>query len=85
MNFFEFVKNTINEGCIDNDEDDELNGGLAKEVRDGEIGFEALFPPDNNSAMVAAQAFHHVLTLATKNLLHVQQDALWSNILISVI
>lgn len=34
--------------------------------------------------MVAAQAFHHVLTLATKNLLHVKQAEPYAEIWVGV-
>ncbi|KAL1311252.1 hypothetical protein AAFC00_001441 [Neodothiora populina] len=42
---------------------------------DDSIPFETLLPPTQNSRIVAAQGLLHVLTLATKNLLHADQDA----------
>lgn len=77
MNFLEFVRSRLEEGqqdelADDGDTADLPMGGMFR--NNDEIGFEALFPPQSNSVMVAAQAFHHVLTLATKNLLAVNQE-----------
>ncbi|KAE9380371.1 hypothetical protein N431DRAFT_361982 [Stipitochalara longipes BDJ] len=71
-NFFEFVKNTIGEKLGDElaNEEDPLG---AQEFAEKSVTFEELFVPDNNSCIVAAQAFYHVLCLATKNKLWVQQ------------
>lgn len=67
-NFLEFVKNTATEMEIE--EGDELG------QVDGDtfVGFEKMFPPGGATKLVAAQAFYHVLSLATKNLLGVQQE-----------
>lgn len=75
LNFLDYVRNTIEEQALaERDEDDLLLGeGLPGEER-REVGFEVLFPPESNTAMVAAQAFHHVLTLATRDLLWVRQE-----------
>lgn len=67
-NFLEFVKNTAVEMEID--EGDEL-GQVEAETW---VGFEKMFPPGGATKVVAAQAFYHVLSLATKNLLGVQQQ-----------
>ena len=72
MNFLEYVKNTINEENIMAQEDEINENREREEVK--EVSFEMLFPPESNRMMVAAQAFHHVLTLATKNLLSVKQE-----------
>jgi meiotic recombination protein REC8 len=87
MNFLEFVRNTLTEGEVDELTDDadpldQVMGGMSKTEK--EVGFEALFPPESNSMMVAAQAFHHVLTLATKNLLVVKQEIPFGEIYLSV-
>ena len=71
-NFFEYVRNTISEKTGDEllgDDVDELVEGPKKFVT-----FEELFNPKQNSAMVAAQAFYHVLSLATKHRVWVEQD-----------
>jgi meiotic recombination protein REC8 len=71
-NFFEYVRNTISEKMGDElgeDDLDELVEGQKKFVT-----FEELFDPKQNSAMVAAQAFYHVLSLATKHRVWVEQD-----------
>ena len=72
LNFLEYVKNTLLEQEADEFKDDVLMGGV-EGSKTREVSFETLFPPESNSMMVAAQAFHHVLTLATKNLLSVKQ------------
>ncbi|TAQ89863.1 hypothetical protein B7494_g1836 [Chlorociboria aeruginascens] len=64
-NFLEFVRNTINEKTADE---------LVDEEEEKFVTFEELFNPDKNSRIVAAQAFHHVLTMATKNKIWVEQD-----------
>lgn len=90
-NFFEYVKNSIDEkfGAEEEDEDvDELSDDfdLARsrfkrskgkgKATDEEraVSFEQLFVPKQNSHVVAAQAFYHVLTLATKSKVWVRQD-----------
>ncbi|CZR51478.1 related to meiotic cohesin rec8 [Phialocephala subalpina] len=76
-NFLEYVKNTIDEKGDDElsqDEDDlDQIGGAG--VKGGKsITFEELFDPEKNTCMVAAQAFYHVLSLATKKRAWVEQD-----------
>lgn len=66
-NFFEYVRNTIAEKA-----GDELLGG--EEEVEGEVTFEELFDPSVNSAAVTAQAFYHVLSLANKGRVWVDQD-----------
>lgn len=41
-----------------------------------EISFEELLPPEKHTSVVAAQALHHVLALATKGLIAVRQEVL---------
>ncbi|KAH7418101.1 Rec8 like protein-domain-containing protein [Cadophora sp. MPI-SDFR-AT-0126] len=68
-NFFEYVKNTIEEKSTDElgDEDD-------AEPQQKTVTFEELFVPEKNSCIVAAQAFYHILSLATKRKIWVEQD-----------
>jgi meiotic recombination protein REC8, fungi type len=75
-NFFEFVRNTISEKAGDelgNDED-ELAGGMVGAGEGNYVTFEELFVPEQNSRIVAAQAFYHVLSLATKGRVWVEQS-----------
>jgi meiotic recombination protein REC8 len=75
-NFFEFVRNTIAEKAGDelgNDED-ELAGGTVGADGENYVTFEELFIPEQNSRIVAAQAFYHVLSLATKGRVWVEQS-----------
>jgi meiotic recombination protein REC8, fungi type len=71
-NFFEYVRNTISEKLGDElgNEEDPLG---AQEFGQKSVTFEELFVPDNNTCIVAAQAFYHVLCLATKNRVWVGQ------------
>jgi hypothetical protein len=69
LNFLEFVRCShaeVEADLEDLDIDDEPGQKW--------VGFETLFPPHESHRIVAAQAFHHVLSLATKNLLRVTQE-----------
>ncbi|KAL5317450.1 hypothetical protein ACEPPN_014545 [Leptodophora sp. 'Broadleaf-Isolate-01'] len=68
-NFFEYVKNTIEEKSTD-----ELGDDDDAEPQQMTVTFEELFVPENNSCIVAAQAFYHILSLATKRKVWVDQD-----------
>lgn len=88
--FLEFLKNTIEErngderlgGHSDHDELYESDGFLAVKRRATtelenqrlHVTFESLFEPSQTPAGVAAQAFFHVLNLATKRRCWVEQD-----------
>lgn len=80
-NFFDYVRNTIEEKTPDELGDDD-DGSHAREGegegiagRDARtVTFQELFDEERNSAMVAAQAFYHVLCLATKHRVWVVQD-----------
>ena len=48
------------------------------------IKFEEMLPPEQHTAIVAAQALHHVLALATKGLVDVDQDEPFSAIRLSL-
>lgn len=81
LNFLEFVRCSNRKDEEDEDEEDcfKYQDSQDSHVSDGEpkkkwVGFEDLFPPEESHCIVAAQAFHHVLSLATKNLLEVTQD-----------
>ncbi|KAI9809291.1 MAG: hypothetical protein M1825_002582 [Sarcosagium campestre] len=76
FNFLEFVKTNLDlandpgqgqwQGVVDDD-----NIG---EVSKAYIAFDEIIRPKEQSTIVAAQALHHVLSLASRNLLIVQQD-----------
>lgn len=68
-NFLEFVRLSI-EGRY-NDGEDIFHDGQFEDKR---VGFEELFSPATNSEVVAAQAFLHILALATKGKIWVEQD-----------
>lgn len=70
-NFLEFVRNAIEQAdghrvAGDNDDDDE------DDDEGGSVEFETLLPV-NQSRIVAAQGFLHVLTLGTRGLIGVEQ------------
>lgn len=81
LNFLEFVRCSSKEDEEDEDyfkyqdsqdsQDSHVSDDKPKEKW---VGFETLFPPKESHCIVAAQAFHHVLSLATKNLLEVTQE-----------
>ena len=71
-NFLAFVRDRT---------DAELSAGLAVEEV---IAFEALLPPVHNTNIVAAQALYHVLALATKNVLLVEQDEGFGDIMLRI-
>lgn len=70
-NFLSFVRAGIEEADIAREgvEEEELEELDQK----GSVLFEELLPHAENSRIVAAQALLHVLTLATKNMLHAEQ------------
>lgn len=70
-NFLEYLQAEIRSQTIPTVEEE---GELAGEVPEPEfISFEELLPPAENTKIVAAQALHHVLALAAKGLINVQQ------------
>ncbi len=81
-NFLEFVKAEITAlPTLASDDEDELS-------RDGPslsaVSFERLLPPTQHSKIVAAQALHHLLALATKSLITVRQDSPYGSIDLSL-
>ena len=79
-NFLDFVKTEI--------EGRRLALGVAEEEFAEPTGlpnavlFENLLPPFQHTKIVAAQALHHVLALATKGLIDVQQDMAYGPIIL---
>lgn len=69
-NFLDFVRISIEER-YDEDEDVFQENG---QLMDKKVGFHELFNPETNSEVVAAQAFLHILALATKGRIWVDQD-----------
>jgi meiotic recombination protein REC8, fungi type len=64
-NFFEYVKNSIDERAVDELSQEGQGAGF--------VTFGELFEEDRDTAVVAAQAFYHILTLATKKRVWVEQ------------
>ena len=81
-NFLEFVKAEIAaQPAQESDEEDEL---LGKEPPKLSVSFEQLLPSTQHSKIVAAQALHHLLALATKSLIIVRQDSPYGSIDLSL-
>jgi meiotic recombination protein REC8, fungi type len=71
-NFLDFLDAQIQaQPLTAEEEEEELPGG---ERQQRTATFEGLLPPGEHSRVVAAQAFLHVLTLASKNLITVMQE-----------
>lgn len=81
-NFLGFVKAEIRAlPAHANDDEDELSGDGLPKIS---VSFERLLPPTQHSKIVAAQALHHLLALATKSLITVHQDSPYSSIELSL-
>ncbi len=82
-NFLEFLKAQIGDEPPPNDDDEEQReSGIPRKTT---VEFEDLLPPRQHTKMVAAQALHHVLALATKNLLDIQQTEGYGPIVLSLV
>ena len=81
-NFLDFVKAEITNLVANaSDDEDELSGnGISK----SSVSFERLLPPTQHSKIVAAQALHHLLALATKSLILVHQETPYGSIDLSL-
>lgn len=81
-NFLEFVKaETKTLPAPASDGEDELSGDAFPA---SSVSFERLLPPAQHSKIVAAQAMHHLLALATKSLITVRQDLSYGSIHLSL-
>lgn len=77
-NFLEFVKAEIEAIPSPADDDkDELSGEVLSKRS---VFFETLLPPTQHTKIVAAQALHHVLALASRDLINVSQAVAWGPI-----
>jgi meiotic recombination protein REC8 len=71
LNFLEFVRTSIEK----REKEDSNDAGLSEAMgQKGFVIFGELLPPGENTKIVAAQALIHTLSLATKNLITIQQD-----------
>lgn len=78
-NFLEFLRTTIQEK--ERNQTDILeDAGLAKTTT-----FEQLLPRETNSSIVGAQGLLHVLSLATKGLIEVNQRSGYGDIVLSIV
>ena len=81
-NFLEFVKAGVTAlpANVSDDEDELSREGPLK----SSVSFEQLLPPTQHSKIVAAQALHHLLALATKSLITVRQNSPYGSIDLSL-
>ncbi|MCJ1393678.1 hypothetical protein MMC18_006554 [Xylographa bjoerkii] len=83
-NFLEFVKAEMAATSAKvNEDEDELAGDF--HIPKDFINFHELLPPAQHSKIVAAQAFHHMLALANKGLLNVDQTVGYGPIKVAVV
>ena len=81
-NFLEYVRTEISAIPAPADEDeDELSGNGQPKAS---VQFEQLLPPARHTKVVASQALHHILALATKNLIDVKQTMVFGPIDLSL-
>ena len=78
-NFLGYLHNKIEEQQADR----ELDLDATEPVND--ISFDKLVEPEDNSYIVAAQAFHHTLSLATKGYLRIKQERAYGDIKIQIL
>ena len=82
QNFLDFVKAEIMALPANaSDDEDELSGDIPSQFS---VSFEQLLPPTQHSKIVAAQALHHLLALATKSLITVRQGKSYGSIDLSL-
>ena len=88
VNFFDFVRETIEAlppplpVLEDVHADDPASEEGRQKMR--RVEFEQLLPPKEHSTVIAAQGLHHLLALATKNLLDVEQEEAFGVIRIGI-
>lgn len=81
LNFIEFMKTKMGTANDDNARNarspnsNMFNMSSPVVARHGQTTFGSLLPPESTTRAVATQALMNVLTLATKGVLHVHQDA----------
>ncbi|MCJ1434419.1 hypothetical protein MMC27_003787 [Xylographa pallens] len=83
-NFLDFVKAEIAVTATRLNEDEDELAGDSNVLKDS-INFHELLPPAQHSKIVAAQAFHHMLALANKGLLNVDQTVGYGPIKVVVV
>lgn len=81
-NFLEFVTTEIARRRKTSGEEDAERADPT--VVQNAVLFEDLLPPLKHTKIVAAQALHHVLALATKGLINVQQDTAYGPITLNL-
>lgn len=82
-NFLEFLKAEFERKMASVEEEGQESTGV--NVLRNSIVLEELLPPSQHTKVVAAQALHHVLALATKGLIAVQQDLAYGPITLGLL
>jgi meiotic recombination protein REC8, fungi type len=88
-NFFDFFKAGIRKKAAHSNEKGKGRADAIITERHGAremcVLFEELVPYEHNSAIVAAQAMHHTLLLATRGLMMLQQDEHFGDIQMAIV
>jgi hypothetical protein len=88
-NFLDFLRAAIESSASTGGQGDETMSSIPHAEDPAEDGksvtFRTLLPPEENSTVVAAQAFLHVLSLGTRNFLRVKQVVDFGEMKLSVI
>lgn len=87
-NFLEFVRAEIAAragGDGDGDHEAEMGEAASGGGGGGGVAFESILAPAKHSKTVAAQGFYHVLALATKGALDVEQDVAFGPIRLEIV
>ena len=85
-NFLEFMKTEISNkmAVVAGEGEGERDELVGEQEQAKEMNFEELLPSTRHTKVVAAQALHHVLALATKGLVHVRQVVEYGDIVLGV-
>jgi meiotic recombination protein REC8 len=75
-NFLDYVESVARDKGVPSSSSDQQDN----KNRQQWVEFQALFEPEDQKRAVVAQAFYHVLSLATKNVLRVRQDGQGGNV-----
>lgn len=85
-NFLDFMKTEIDTkmAAVGEEGERERDELVGEQQQAREMTFEELLPSARNTKVVAAQALHHLLALATKGLVHVRQVVEYGDIVLGV-
>ncbi|KAK4042507.1 hypothetical protein C8A01DRAFT_13924 [Parachaetomium inaequale] len=79
-NFLDYVESVARDKGVPSTDDGEQGNNNSNTNKKQWVEFQALFEAEDQKRAVVAQAFYHVLSLATKNVLRVRQDGQGGNV-----